>query len=80
MKVKLRGLLASPTRICNPGSIVDFPDDEAKHLIATGQADPVEEPKQPTPVKEEEFDAGEIETAESVKPANTASTRKSNRK
>lgn len=44
MKVKLAGLSAGPAGVFPAGSVVDLPDQQARQLIASGQAEAVDAP------------------------------------
>lgn len=46
MKVKLRTLAAGPDGITQPDSILNVSDATGKHLVATGHAVEVDEPKE----------------------------------
>lgn len=42
MKIKLRTLLANPEGVFQPGTVVDFPEGQAKELVNGGYAEALE--------------------------------------
>jgi hypothetical protein len=70
MKIKMNTLAAGPAGTFPAGSVVDFPDDEARALITGGYAKAVEEPvKAPAMQVIESAVAPKPETAVMPEPA-----------
>lgn len=41
MKVRLKTIMCGPDGNAQPGDIVEFPNDQAAHLLSTNQAEPI---------------------------------------
>lgn len=76
MRVRLKSVYAGPAGCFQPGSEHDFPEQEAKQLVAGGYAESLEQPKE-SARKKSEPETAEGETG----PENTATrTKKTTRK
>jgi len=69
MKIKLKAMSCSPLGVFKAGSIVDFPEDKAKALIAGNYAELIEkEPEKEAPIENKSLDISEDKKVKNSKP------------